>query len=84
VFDESRMKSESIIQCALFGSIEITISGTLENAEPSINRTWRGILIELREPRENTCGPMRPNSEPASNEIDESDLQYEKHDEPRI
>jgi hypothetical protein len=30
---------------------------------------------------ENACNLMRANLEFASNEIDESDLQYEKHDE---
>jgi hypothetical protein len=33
---------------------------------------------------QNTSDSMRANSESGSNEIDESDLQYEKHAEQRI
>jgi hypothetical protein len=38
----------------------------------------------LREEQENALGSVRVNSESVSNEIDESDLQPEKHDEQRI
>jgi hypothetical protein len=41
-------------------------------------------VIDLREEHANTFDSMRANSEFVSNEIDESDLQYEKHDEQRI
>jgi hypothetical protein len=42
-------------------------------------------VIDLREEQEaNANDSMRVNSESVSNEIDEIDLQYEKHDEPRI
>jgi hypothetical protein len=38
-------------------------------------------VIDLREEDTNVYNSMRVNSEPASNEIDESELQPEKHDE---
>jgi hypothetical protein len=41
-------------------------------------------VIDLREEQTNTLDSMRVNSESISNEIDESELQYEKHDEQRI
>jgi hypothetical protein len=41
-------------------------------------------VIDLREDHENAYDSMRINSEYGSNEIDESDLQCEKHDEQRI
>jgi hypothetical protein len=42
-------------------------------------------VIDLREEQEqNAFDLMRVNSESVSNEIDESDLQSEKHDEQRI
>jgi hypothetical protein len=40
-------------------------------------------MIDSRE-EENVLDSMRINSESHSNEIDESDLQNEKHDEQRI
>jgi hypothetical protein len=41
-------------------------------------------VIDLREEQnENAFDSMRVNSESVSNEIDESELQYEKHDEQR-
>jgi hypothetical protein len=49
VFDEFIMKSDLTTKCALLGSIEIAISGILENAEPSINSTKRGIVMDLSE-----------------------------------
>jgi hypothetical protein len=54
------------------------------NAEPSINRTCRGISIDLSDEYENADDSIRSNREFDSNEIDESDLQSEKHDDPRI
>jgi hypothetical protein len=42
-------------------------------------------VIDLREQqKENTFDSMCVNSESVSNEIDESELQYEKHSEQRI
>jgi hypothetical protein len=42
-------------------------------------------VINLREEQyENTFDSMRVNSESVSNDFDENDLQYEKHDEQRI
>jgi hypothetical protein len=41
-------------------------------------------VIDVREEDENASDSMRVNSESISNEIDESDLQDEKHDEQRI
>jgi hypothetical protein len=65
-------------------SIETKTSGIHENAEPSRTLTYRGIVIDLREEQENTFDSMRVNSESISNEIDESDLQCEKHPGQRI
>jgi hypothetical protein len=42
-------------------------------------------VIDLREEqRQNAFDSIRVNSESVSNEIDESDSQFEKHDEQRI
>jgi hypothetical protein len=42
-------------------------------------------VIDLREEQnKNAADSMRVNSESVSNEIDESDVQYEKHFEQRI
>jgi hypothetical protein len=41
-------------------------------------------VIDLREEPVNPPDSMRVKSESVSNEIDESDLQYEKHNEQRI
>jgi hypothetical protein len=42
-------------------------------------------VIDLREEQgENAFDSMRVNSESVSNEIDESELQHEKHSEQRI
>jgi hypothetical protein len=43
VFDESKTKSDLTTKCKLSGAIEIDILEIPENAEPSINRTFRGI-----------------------------------------
>jgi hypothetical protein len=81
-FDESKMKHDLTTKCKLSEAIEIEI---FQNAEPSINCTARGIVIDLREEQEeNEFDSTRVNSEFVSNEIDESDLQSEKHDEQRI
>jgi hypothetical protein len=78
------MKSDLITKCELLNSIEIAMLGIFKNAEPSTNSTFCGIVIDLRGEGENACDSMRVNSELGSNEIDESDLQFEKHDEQRI
>jgi hypothetical protein len=41
-------------------------------------------VIDVREEYANASDSMRVNSESVSNEIDESDLHNEKHDEQRI
>jgi hypothetical protein len=41
-------------------------------------------VIDLREEKANAPDSMRVNSESVSNEIDESDLQYEKHSEQKV
>jgi hypothetical protein len=41
-------------------------------------------VIDVREENANASDSMHVNSESVSNEIDESDLQDEKHDEQRI
>jgi hypothetical protein len=41
-------------------------------------------VIDLREELANALDSIRVNSESVSNEIDESDLQHEKHSEQRI
>jgi hypothetical protein len=41
-------------------------------------------VIDLREEFENTLDPMSVSSDSFSNEIDESDLQFEKLSEQRI
>jgi hypothetical protein len=53
-------------------------------AEPSMNRTLRGIIIDSNDDHENACDSIRVNRDLDSNEIDESDLQYEKLDEQTI
>jgi hypothetical protein len=42
------------------------------------------VIDSRQEQEQNTFDSMRVNSESASNEIDESDLQFEKYDEQRI
>jgi hypothetical protein len=54
------------------------------NAEPSINSTFRGITIDSSFDDENASDPIRFNDDGDSNEIDESERQDEKHDDPRI
>jgi hypothetical protein len=53
-------------------------------AEPSIEQTLDGITIDSMDEHKNTPDSIRVNREFDSNEIDESDPQYQKHDEPRI
>jgi hypothetical protein len=55
-----------------------------QKAEPSMNRTFRGIKIDWSDENENANDSIRVNREFDSNEIDESDWHHEKHDEQRI
>jgi hypothetical protein len=48
------------------------------------NSTFRGIVIDLREDRENAPHSIRLSRESRSNETDASDRQYEKHEGKRI
>jgi hypothetical protein len=52
------------------------------NAEPSINSIVRGIPIDPIFEYENASDSIRFNDDGDSNEIDERDLQFKKHDEP--
>jgi hypothetical protein len=54
------------------------------NAEPSMNRTLRGITIDFGHEFKNGRYSIRVNCESDSNVIDESELQCEKHSDPRI
>jgi hypothetical protein len=54
------------------------------NASPAMNETLPGTTAKDRSVAPQARASMRANSESVSNEIDESDLQYEKHDEQRI
>jgi hypothetical protein len=65
-------------------SILIDDRFTEQKAEPSMNRTVRGITIDRSDESENANDSIRVNREFDSNEIDESDLQFEKHFEQRI
>jgi heat shock protein HspQ len=78
------MNDESTMKCEFPSSIEIETREIFENAEPSIKLTSRGIVIDLRPEKRNAYDSMRFSREPFSNEIDESDLQFKKHDEQRI
>jgi hypothetical protein len=85
VFDESKIKSDLTTKCKLSDAIDIDILEIFKNAEPSINQTYRGIVINLREEQEsNAFDSMRGNSEFVSNEIDDSELHDEKHDEHKV
>jgi hypothetical protein len=81
---KSRSKSFSITNVVLPYSIDIVNILIPANAEPSIDVTVRGIKIDVSDENENAHDSIRRNRESDSNDIDESDSQYEKHDEPRI
>jgi hypothetical protein len=49
-----------------------------------MNSTFRGISIDSSDEYENADDSIRINREFASNEMDESEKQYEKDDDPRI
>jgi hypothetical protein len=65
-------------------STEIDFDGVSTKAELSTNSTFLGITIDSRLEYENASDSIRFNDDGDSNKIDESDLQYEKHDDPRI
>jgi hypothetical protein len=65
-------------------SIKTDLIDVDSNAEPSTNSTFRGITIDSRFDGENAHDSIRFNDDGDSNEIDESDSQHEKHDDPRI
>jgi hypothetical protein len=77
-------KSFSITKILLPDSIEIDDKGTLINAKPSMHRTFRGITIDWSDDHENMSDSICIKHEFDSNVIDESDLQHEKHLNPRI
>jgi hypothetical protein len=54
------------------------------NASPAVNEISAGTRTKARSVAMKARASMHINSESISNEIDESDLQYEKHDEQRI
>jgi hypothetical protein len=49
-----------------------------------MNRTVRETSMNSSDERDNTSDSIRVSCELDSNEIDESDSQSEKHDDPRI
>jgi hypothetical protein len=63
---------------------EIDFNGVAPKAEPSTNSTFGGIKIGSRFEFENASDSIRFNDDGDSNEIDESDSQCEKDDDPRI
>jgi hypothetical protein len=65
-------------------SIKIDDKFTSINAEPLMNRTFRGITIDWSDEDENASDSICVNREFDSTLIDESDLQHEKHFGPRI
>jgi hypothetical protein len=77
-------KSFSITKISFPDSIEIDDNVTLINAEPSMNSTFRGIIIDSSDESRNAYHSIRVKCESDSNMIDKSDIQSEKQDEPRI
>jgi hypothetical protein len=60
----------------------IEMSATSRIASPETNKTLEGILIEEKQPS-NAPDSMCFSREPGAKEIDESEEQDEKHDDPR-
>jgi hypothetical protein len=56
----------------------------MSTASEAINNIAEGIKMDVRNEDENASDSIRVNREFDSNEIDESDLQYEKHFDPKI
>jgi hypothetical protein len=78
------MADDPATEHALSESIGIGIFEMAENAERSTKATPRGTESDLRKESANTFDWIRVNSESLSNEIDEKDMQFGKHDEQRI
>jgi hypothetical protein len=78
----SKRGSLSIQNVVFPDSIESEKFSRFENAEPSMNVTFRGITIDCNDDPQNASDSMRFNCDSDSNEIDESDLHSEKHDIP--
>jgi hypothetical protein len=74
----------SIWKTSFPASKEIEFNFAFANAESSMNCTLRGITIDWSDEDENADDSIRFNLEFDSNEIDESDLHCEKHDEQRL
>jgi hypothetical protein len=53
-------------------------------ASPAMNNVLRGRKTKYRQVPAKALASICANSEPVSNEIDGSDLQFEKHSEQRI
>jgi hypothetical protein len=57
---------------------------SIKNALPAMNETLTGRTPKDKDVAAKAQASMRVNSESVSNEIDECELQCEKHDEQRI
>jgi hypothetical protein len=68
----------------LLSSIDINFNGVVRKAEPEISSTFRGITIDSSFEYENAEDSIRFNDDGDSNEIDESEAQNEKQNDPRI
>jgi hypothetical protein len=73
-----------ITKILLLDSIAIDDKVTPRNAEPSMNWTFGGITIVCSFENENASDSILVKCEFDSNVIDENDLQFEKHCDPRI
>jgi hypothetical protein len=76
-------KSFSIAKISFPDSIEIDDRRIRKNTESSMNWTFRGITIDWSDDHKKASDSIRVNREFDSNVIDESELQYEKHSDPR-
>jgi hypothetical protein len=65
-------------------SIVIDDEVTHSKAELSMNRTLRGIKIDLSDESENADDSIRVSRGFDSNDMGENELQSDKYDEPRI
>jgi hypothetical protein len=81
---ESIRRSFSISKISFPNSTETDNKITPTNAEPSMNRTFRGITIDRSDENENAPHSIRIKAEFDSNVTDESASQYEKQNDPRI
>jgi hypothetical protein len=89
---ESQAESKSEWQCRALqrakspqqSHSDTEMSQFARNASESMNEIIGGMAIHVRSGASQACHSIRVNRESDSNEIDESDPQYEKHDEQRI